>query len=394
MAQQEQKVRILHFSPHNQGDGIAKYQEQYVTAMAKDATVENKFFDVTPIQLRAMNQHQHEQVYDRLREELGEYDILHIQHEFGLYVEEDFQRLVSTAKDAGKKVVITIHLAPQYAIKPVKLGGVGPRSLVAFLRQKRHYKRMVQRHIVPFRQADVVIAHNASQQESLVAFGINPDRIQMIMHPVYDFPIPPKTDLIAQKLNKKSGDIIYCTVGILHAQKGLFDAVRALKFLPGNYKLAIIGGMHPIETEIVSETLAVYNKLTDLIDQLGLHDRVYITGFVEDDNLMNAYIRECDACVYPYDGIYYANASSGAVNLGLANERPIIAYPTRGFSELAALADGALVLTQTFAYYELARSLQEVDMPKQARLSRAYAKKMAWPNMALELVKAYHKVVN
>lgn len=386
-------LRILHFSPHNQDDGIAKYQEQYLSGMAKDKTVENKFFDVTPIELRAMTQQQHEEMYDKLRKELGNYDIFHIQHEFGLFVEEDFQHLVSAAKDAGKKVVVTVHLSPEYAIKPVKLGGLGPRSWLNYLRQKRHFKRMVQRHILPFQQADLVVVHTDSTKRALVKFGVDAKKVVKIMHPVHVFPEPEPSTLIAKKLQKKPGDVIYGMVGMIHKHKGVFDAVRALKFLPHNYKLAIIGGLHPVETEIVSETVGIYNKLTDLIDQLGLHDRVYITGFVKADSLMNSYIRECDVCVYPYDGIFYANASSGAVNLGFSNGRPIVAYPTAGFRELATYTDGALVLTDTFAYYELARRLQDIDLTKQAELSRAYAKKMAWPTLSKELVVAYHQVM-
>ena len=386
-------IRILHFSPHNEGDGIAKYQEQYVAAMTGDASVANTFFDVTPMQLRAMSPERHEEVYRQLRATLNDFDIFHIQHEFGMYVEEDFQRLVETAKAAGKKVVVTIHLSPDSAIKPVKLGGLGPHSMVAFLKQQRHRNRMYARHIAPFTQADLLLVHSDITREALVRAGAEPNKIVKIIHPVYKFPDPPKTDLIAQKLHKKSGDVIYCTVGMLHQYKGLPDAIRALKFLPANYKLAIIGGMHPVETDIVSDTLEIYNAITDLIDQLGLHDRVYITGFVQDDNLMNGYIRECDVCVYPYDGVYYANANSGAINLGFSNHMPVVAYPTAAFREWSGGTNGALVLTDTFAYYELARVLQDIDVVKQAKLSEAYAAKMAWPNMAKELVRAYYGLV-
>jgi glycosyltransferase involved in cell wall biosynthesis len=388
----ENKTRVLHFSPHNEDDGIAKYQEQYLAGMADDTTVQNQFFDITPIQLRAMSSQQHEAAYDELREELDSYDIFHLQHEFGLYVEDDFQRLVATAKDAGKKVVVTVHLSPDFAIKPVKLGGLGPHSMVSFLRQQRHRNRMYDRHITPFLQADLLIVHNDITAQALIGAGANPDKIQKLPHPVHQFPTPPKSDFVAKRLHKQSGDVIYCTVGMLHKYKGIFDAVRALKFLPSNYKLAIIGGLHPVETDIVSETVGIYNKITDLIDALGLHDRVFITGFVKDDDQMNSYIRECDVCVYPYDGVYYANTSSGAVNLGFSNGRPVVAYPTKGFRELAAETDGALVLTDTFAYYELARKLADIDLAKQAKLSNAYATKMAWPVMAKELIKAYHQV--
>jgi glycosyltransferase involved in cell wall biosynthesis len=204
---------------------------------------------------------------------------------------------------------------------------------------------------------------------------------------VYDFAKPPKSTLIAVKLHQQKGDVIFCTVGMMHRYKGVIDAVKALKFLPSNYKLAVVGGIHPL-----SEDLPLYNKLCDLIDTLGLQERVYITGFIEDDNRFNALIRECDVCVYPYDGVYYAHVSSGAINLALANHKPVIAYPTATFKELSDLSGGAVVLTQTFAYYELAREIERIDTTKQVKLAEAYAKKMAWPEVAKWLVSLYKEL--
>jgi glycosyltransferase involved in cell wall biosynthesis len=169
--------------------------------------------------------------------------------------------------------------------------------------------------------------------------------------------------------------------------KGTEAAVKALKYLPDNFKLAIIGGVHPTSNEP-----EIYDKITDLIDRLNLKDRVYITGFIEDDDQLDAMIRECDVCVYPYDRKYYAYVSSGSLNLSFGNGMPVVAYPTESFKEVAAISDGALVLTETFAYYELARELGRLDLPKQRALSQAYAEKMAWPKMAQELVKVYEAV--
>jgi glycosyltransferase involved in cell wall biosynthesis len=137
----------------------------------------------------------------------------------------------------------------------------------------------------------------------------------------------------------------------------------------------------------------MYNKLCDLIDTLGLQERVYITGFIVDDNEFNAIIRECDVCVYPYDGIYYAHVSSGAMNLAFSNHMPVIAYPTATFKEVAAMSDGATVLTDTFAYYELAREVQRIDLDKQRQLSKAYAAKMAWPKATETLVAIYQSLL-
>lgn len=381
-------IKVLHFSPHDEDDGIAKYQEQYLNAMKSEQDLTNAFFSLTPLQLRHLPSAEQAKELDRLRHELAEYDILHIQHEFGLFAEDEFARIVSAGKSAGKKVVVSVHLSPGFAIKPVKLGGLGPRSWVRYLKEKRHLNRMLERHVKPFSQADLLLVHNDITAQSLKDFGIPNEKIQKLIHPVYVFPDPELSHTIAKKLNKKDGDIIFCTVGMLHRYKGVFDAVKALKYLPSNYKLAIIGGMHPLSDEV-----SIYNKICDLIDDKGLKDRVYITGFVKDDNEMNALIRECDVCVFPYDGTYYAHLSSGAINLAFSNHMPVIAYPTLGFKELAGDSDGAVVLTDTFAYYELARNLQQIDLDKQRQLSSNYAERMAWPKAATQLISFYRQLV-
>ena len=285
-------------------------------------------------------------------------------------------------------MVISVHLSPEYAIKNVRMGGMGPRSVLRYVRDTQHRNALINRHIQPFLQADLLLVHNDITAQALENFGIKSEKIKKIIHPVPEFPLPPKSDFIATKLNKQKGDIIYCTVGMLHRYKGVFDAVKALKFLPENYKLAIIGGMHPFSDEV-----PIYNKLADTIDSLGLKDRVYITGFVQDDNVMNAYIRECDLCVFPYDPVYYSNLSSGSINLAISNDRPVIAYPTNGFCEISETSGGAVVLTGTFAYYELAREIERIDVAKQQKLSRAYAEEKAWPKMSKLLADAYRQVV-
>lgn len=382
-------IRVLHFSSHDENCGVGKYQENYLVGMANVSGVHNKFFEVSPYQTRVMKPEQLTAVLQRLANELAAYDILHIQHEFGLYWFDQFKRIVETGKAAGKKVVVTVHLSPDYAIKPAARGGIGPRSLVAYLRARRHYSRMVAEHIEPMKLADKIIVHNQVTAASLRRFGVDESKMTQLVHPVYDVPTPPKSSVVATHLNRQEGDIIYCITGFLHRYKGILGAVRALKFLPPNYKLALLGGV-----KADSDDVAFEDKITNLIDYLDLRDRVYITGFEPDDDKLNALIRECDVCVYPYDRVYYSSLSSGSLNLAFANERPVIAYPTETLKELAEISEGAVVLTETFAYYELARQLQQIDIKKQAERSKAYAEKMAWPKMAEKLVTLYHQTVN
>ena len=167
--------------------------------------------------------------------------------------------------------------------------------------------------------------------------------------------------------------------------KGVTDAVQALRYLPDNYKLAIIGGLHP-----ASDDLAFYAEITDLIDELDLRDRVYITGFIKDDERLNSLIRECDVCVYPYDGVSYASVSSGSLNLAFANGRPVVAYPTGSFME--ANAFGQITLCQTFSSYELARELRKIDVKHQTELVNQYVEAFNWSKMTGTLKSLYKSV--
>ena len=387
---QSSEIRVLHYTPYEEDCGVAIYQKQYIDAMKTMSTpnISNTIFATSPLVYRLLKPVEQQAVLKQLAQELKDFDILHIQHEFGLFIDDDFQEVFNVGKKSGKKVIVSIHLSPEFAIKPVRLKGLGVRSSVSYLLSMRNYNRLRDWHIKPLLQADLIIVHNEMTAEALKNFGIDSSRIKKIPLPAYSYPNPQPSDLIAKQLNKKPGDIIYCSVGILHRYKGLFDSIKALKFLPENYKLAIIGGMHPISDEV-----QIYNKVCDLIDILGLKDRVYITGFVKDDNVMNSYIRECDVCVFPYDGVYYAHVSSGATSLALSNSLPIITYPTRVFQELSESSNGAIVLTDTFAYYELARELMRIDLKKQVELSKAFAQKMSWPKATQKLADLYTEVL-
>lgn len=381
------KIKVLQFTSLSSDNcGVGKYQKNFIDyhQNSQEDKIETRIFGVSPYQTRLMSEAELEEVTQRLKKELKDYDILHIQHEFGLYSGTEFAQLVDVAKELGKKVVVTVHLSPALAFKFKPRQGIGPRSVLLVLRQRRLHRIFVERHIIPMQKADLLITHNNGATKSLVDYGISKDNILQIKHPVLPQVQPDiLSSEIADNLHKKPGDILYATIGFMHKYKGIEDAVRALKYLPENYKLAIIGGMQPISHEV-----NIYNKLADLIDVLNLKDRVYITGFVQEDDRLNALIREVDVCVYPYNNAYYGQVSSGALNLAFANEKPVVAYPTDSFKESNS-EFGQIVLTGSQAYYELARELHRVDVDGQKTKIKQYANKYSWPNAAEALVKAY-----
>ncbi|MGD8374149.1 MAG: glycosyltransferase [Candidatus Woesebacteria bacterium] len=386
---QARTIKVLHFSPTSQDNcGVGKYQEAFVESAA-DLPVQNDFFDVSPYRTRNMSPEELGHAINHLADVIKDYDILHIQHEFGLFWHDEIIKAVEVAKLADKKVVFTIHLSPGFVkeLHPVRLHGLGPRSWVNYLRQSKHHNLKMSQHIQPMMQADLLIVHNQATLEALKELGVDSSKIKEFAHPVLPITNPPKTNEVKKWLSVKDGDVVMCMAGFLHKYKGTLAAVKALKFLPKNYKLLLAGSVKGDSNQVSYE-----DKVADAIYKYKLQDRVYITGYIESDERLNSLIRECDVCVFPYDRVYYASASSGALGLAFANCMPVVAYPTESFKEAAQNVKGSIALCETFSYYELAREVKKIDTKKQSELSKEYAQKLSWSKSAKKIVEFYKEL--
>ena len=380
-------LRVLHFSSHYEDCGIAKYQENYLYEMGQIGNVETKFFEYSPYQTREMNDTEFDKVIRALKKELEEYQVLHIQHEFGFYRHDQFEKIIHTAKELGKKVIVTYHTSPDLIIIKKRLTGLGPRSIISYLRSYRHNAILSKMHIAPLLSADVVLVHNEYTLGQLLKYGVPSEKITLLPHPTYEITKPPKTSVIADALNKKPGDVILSTIGYIHRFKGVDKAIKALSYLPDHYKLAVLGGV-----KSDSDDQKLYDQLADLILERGLKDRVYITGVIPSDDDLNSYIRETDISLYPYKSAYYKGVSSGGLNLAIANERPIVAYPVPTFQETNSEI-GQLIFTNSDSYYELARAVKELDVKSQSKKIAEYGRVNSWNVMTHRLIKIYESVV-
>jgi glycosyltransferase involved in cell wall biosynthesis len=375
------KIRVLHYTTHDEECGIGKYQEQFLNAMKSIESVENTVFEYSPNLTKVMSEEEFAPVFKQFSKQMKDYDILHVQHEFSFFSKNELDRIVSEAKRQGKKVMVTVHTSmdagfPDYKLRHLK----SLRELVGTKRLKDHQTRT---HIVPIQKADLVMVHNSVIADSLIRRGVNKNKIIKTVMPVPVVSFSPKTNLITKHLDKKPKDVIFCTVGFLSETKGMKTAVRALTLLPKNYKLAIIGGAHPsgANNQFIEE-------LKELIHELRMESRVYITGYVKEDDKLNALVRECDICVYPYDKKYYAGVTSAALNNALANYKPAIAYPTESIKEMNSIMP-VVVLCKSFDYEELAKEISNIDIEEQGETSKKYATKFSYNKEAINLVGIY-----
>lgn len=380
-------IKVLHLSTHDEDCGIGKYQEMFLETLSDHEGIENKFFDLSPNQIKVMNEAELEKTMKQLSSELADYDILHIQHEFSFFHKDEFQRIVDVAQALHKKIIVTLHTSPYVAYTPPKLLGLGPRSIVGYAKAIRLKRKFFKNFVAPMKEVDMLVVHNQVTKDSMISMGIDGSRIVDLVIPVPSIDHGPKSTEIKTALQVKDKDIVYATVGFLHKYKGIKQAIKALKYLPENYKLAIIGGIHP-----QADNEVLYDDIADLIIKLDLRDRVYITGFIASDERMNAVVRECDICVYPYDRTYYSHVSSASLNNSFANYIPTVAYPTESFKEINTHMP-ALTLTQSCSYYELAKTLKGLDIAEAKKQSKAFAEAMSYPKLAPKIIEFYKQLL-
>lgn len=374
--------RVLHFGTHEEDCGIGKYQEQFLASMKEQGLpVENEFFEYSPNKTKYMSQAAFAPVLQQFRRQLEGFDVLHIQHEFSFYLHDELYQLVTTAKGMGKPVIVTVHTAPEGHYQTPDKPSLHPRSMLHYRRQKQRYARLEHVHMRAILLVDQVWVHNLATKNDLVKHGVKESDIVQIAMPVPRVAKMPAAGL-RKRMAASEGDVIVGAVGFISRNKGVDQSVRALKFLPANYKLAIIGGVHPSGSNNV-----FLDELCDRIVQLNLEDRVYITGYEPDDDRLNAMIQECDLCVYPYDQKYYGYVSSAALSNALANGKPTVAYPVGTFVEMNQ--DDTLAITKSSNYYELARSIREIDQRKYAAAATRYADKHAYDREAALLATRY-----
>jgi len=380
------KIKVLHLTTHNEVCGIAKYQEQFMRAMESEKDIENVVFDVSPNKTRFMTKEEYKPVLKHFTTMLEKADILHIQHELSFYKHTELSNVMQIAHKMHKPVIITIHTALTVEYKQAKLLGYLPKYFILFLRELKRQKNFEKVHLNPLKQADLILVHNNATKISLESIGINVNKIKIIKLPIPNIRQTLNNNYLADKLNIKAGDILICTIGFVSKTKGIDQAIKALRYLPENFKLAIIGGSHPD-----SKDKGYLDELSDYIADNNLKERVYITGYVEDDNELNDLISECNICVYPYDGNYYSYVSSAALNNGLANNKPVITYPIPTFDEIND-ENEVIKVTKSPNYYELAKEIKQLDIKKYSLLSKDYANKYAYNKEAVKMAEIYRKL--
>jgi len=384
------KPRILNLSTHNEPCGIAKYQESLAQSLNNQELAFASFFHISPNILKNQSEGEKQESLNMLKRTLKEYDTLHIQHEFSFFSGNDLARIVDVAHHVGKKVFLTIHTPPSLVwTKPSSPRVTGLSTLRINLAVKKEIESFNNGFVNPLLEVDCIICPNRVIAQELMALGIKSEAIRCLPHPI---PAAQKgaskSKLIECQLRHSVDDVLLAIIGFVANTKGIHHAIDALSFLPGNFKLAVIGGLHPNH----GYTSDYLQQLLGRVIERGLQSRFYLTGYIEDDSELISAVSECDICLFPYDLGFYRAVTSASVSMATASHKPAIVFPSPAFEELS-LFNKSVQVCKLANGYELAREAMKMNIEEKCNEAAKYSVDHSCDAIALRLAQLYEDLV-
>jgi glycosyltransferase involved in cell wall biosynthesis len=389
-----QGLRVLHYTTWKTACGIAGYTESLINSLTAQG-VSNTVRVIDRQGLHYMSCEEKRQEMDELCRQARDYDVVHVQHEFGFFnppfdvwgANRNFFRALRQLVRQETPTVITFHTEPCFPTEPL--------GLRAFLRHLLNGR--VPWHGWTFRRAirgrtDLVrvIVHNRSTRAAFINVGV-PAEIITVLPIGFPEVRSAQCALSSTSAKKRLGFPSDCTLlslfGFVSRYKGHEVAAKALQNLPPNFCLAVVGGAHPEGKETTINTLLRIRKNMD-------PRRLVVTGYVTPAEL-DLYHAATDICLAPY--IDDTLSSSVAITWAMTSGKPVIASNIRAFREINASAECLLMVTPN-AEMELAWLIERLASSPalQARLvanAQRYAREHSWPETALRTAALYEDLL-
>lgn len=290
----------------------------------------------------------------------SDYDVVCLQHEFGIFGGEAGSHILELLMRLTMPVVTTFHTVLE---KP---------SLA---------QRKIMDKIVALSAFVVVMAEKARDLLTKV-YGAPIEKIRVIPHgiPDFDFVEPDQ----AKSKTGLAGKSVILTFGLLGPNKGIevmIDAMPAIVQRKSDAVYVVLGATHP---NLVREQGEAYREsLVARAAKLGVQDSViFLNQFVDQDVLLD-YISACDAYVTPY--LNQAQMTSGTLSYSFGLGKAVVSTPYWHAQELLADEHGVFVpFGNSDALAQALGDLLTNDALRLALRTRAYAKSrdMVWSQVA------------
>lgn len=376
-------LKIVSISPYYPKEcGIASYATDLVTSYRSLGS--NDKIDVFALTEKSEHYQYPQEVketipYDNLSAYLNVakilndscYDLIHIQHEFGLYGGDDGSFILNLVENLKKPYAVTFHTI---------LSDPNPEKIKIIKELAQNAKAV----IVMVDEAIARLRH---------VYNLSDDNFFRIAHGVPDIP-PDGSELVKVKLGY-SGRKIITTFGLISQNKGIEYMINALpdiiKVFP-KVTYLIIGKTHPIVYRKEGEKYRL--QLEKLVKDKNLQNHVqFVNKFLSQDELIN-YLRATDIYITPY--LEPQQISSGALAYALGSGKVCISTPYAYAKEVLAKGRGFLVPFASSK--EISRVVKQLFLyplfeEKLSARSYAYGRRMIWSNIAKEHYDLFHCLV-
>lgn len=295
------------------------------------------------------------------------YDVVSLQHEYGIFGGEAGGHIVELLSRLDAPVVTTLHTVlgePDRAKRDV-MNRIIEASTKLVVMSEKGFELLQSVHDVPAR------------------------KIEIIPHGVPDFPFIETHQAKAKR--GFAGKTVILTFGLLSPNKGIETVINAMPEIIcscPNAVYVVLGATHPNILRNHGE--AYRDSLLLRTRQLGIEEHVvFLNQFVEQATLLE-YISLCDVYVTPY--LNKAQMTSGTLAYSFALGKAIVSTPYWHAGELLGDGRGILVpFGDSEAIGKEIASLLTNDVRRHSLRKRAYAasRSMTWAQTAVRYVEVF-----
>jgi glycosyltransferase involved in cell wall biosynthesis len=360
--------------------GIATYTEYLVDALR----VHDPMLRVSVLSAFERDGDYVGDLLERVRESSS--DVVHIQHEFGIFGMDDrFPRLIDGIRRIGTPVVVTLHTVHTKLSIDLGCAWRTPRRPLADFDVEAYLRTIGE-------AASHVIVHQAEPiRDVLVRIGLNPNLITVIPHgTVLE---EPRDSMLARDLLGVPRDAaLMVGFGFFEESKNHYRLIEAVSELIRDQPAVHLwlGGFVRSPNP---KTLRYLDDCRELVRRLGM-DRSVTWGneHLSEERLRTVLAAADVACfVYAED----TRASSGALHRAIGTGKAIVASRIAKFDEVRSISDELLV--DPASPSEIARVLRRLiaDGAFRASIQRRvieFARSTSWHGVSARHLRLYEAV--
>ncbi|PWU06164.1 MAG: hypothetical protein C5B43_02240 [Verrucomicrobia bacterium] len=393
-------MKILHVSTY--GDvvpcGIADYTRDLMESLEGKGIIQDNF--VLKVSTFTHAKKEYEKLYAEIIEKSKEFDIVHIQHQFGFfrtgkhYIDTLMGFFKFLEKLKAKKVFVTFHTEPLFYKNFVKVKKTKFKRFIYRLRLNYQWKKLLSLCKEMEEKGNGkfnFVAHNELVTKSLLTLGFSLKCIHQVFLPVKIIQNRAiETSYFQEKIKnfKKENEVLVGIIGFLEAHKGIGELIEAVRVLPRNYKLVLCGGQR-----IAGDSQFLETVRKQIYTNVFLKNRVLITGYVPEGELHYCFDL-IDIFAFPYHGFFAS--SSAAIGLACQAQKPIITSRIKCFEEITKVYN-CFEMVSAHTSYELADAIQRISSNKEKAKElvsniRKFVDENHWEVSSQKFMSFYQKV--